>query len=125
MSAPAANRRRADAATGTVARRAVVDALALFCEREATLADLLAVPRTSVAELRRGSRTPKITEALALARVLREHSARLQLAAETIVEATQADIARVATDAYDRAMREPDQARAVDTALQTLFDLCG
>jgi hypothetical protein len=92
---------------------------------EAALADALAVAPLVLTQLRRGSHPPTIHHALALVHVLRERAAELQLAAESIVEATQTDVARVVSDAYDRAMREPDKERAVESALQALVDICG
>lgn len=63
--------------------------------------------------------------AIALMHLLRTHAAELQRAAEELAEVTQAAVATVARDAYDRALQQPDLESAIETALQPLFDLCG
>ena len=76
-----------------------------------------------LAEIRHGTRVLTLPQALTVVRRLREQAAVLQLAAEAAAEAVQADVARLACAAYEQAMQAPDRERAVETALQVLFDV--
>jgi hypothetical protein len=96
----------------------------LLCAGERAVTDALGVGRRELLEIRHGTRELSLTESLTVVRLLRERAALLQLAAERAAEAIQSDVARVACDAYERAMQEPDKERAVEVALQVLFDVC-
>ena len=102
----------------------LVDAVEQLCAGEPALAASLGVSPRDIAELRRGARTLSLPQTLMVVRVLRERAALLQLAAEALVEALQSDVARLACAAYEQAMEAPDRERAVETALQVLFDVC-
>lgn len=114
-------RRTVPALTGP--SRPLVDAIEYLCLGECTLPSALGVAPEDLAEIRSGTRVLTLPQALTVVRRLREHAAVLQLAAEAAAEAVQADVARLACAAYEQAMRVPDRASAVETALQVLFDV--
>ena len=101
-----------------------VDGVELLCAGERALTEALGVGRRELLEIRCGARELSLTESVTVVRLLRERAALLQLAAERAAEAIQTDVARVACDAYERAVQEPDVGRAVEAALQVLFDVC-
>ena len=101
-----------------------LEGVELLCAGERAVIDALGVARRELLEIRRGARELSLTEALTVARLLRERASLFQLAAERAAEAVQSDVARLACDAYERAMQEPDKAPAVEAALQVLFDVC-
>lgn len=105
------------------ASRTIREALEYLCVTEHSLAQMLNVADDALTEVRDGTRTLSLPQTLAVVRRLREQAALLQLAAEAAAEAVQSDVARLACDAFDDAMREPDRERAVECALQVLFDL--
>src|SRR5919112_1776154 len=118
----ATNRRRRTVPALTGPSRPLVDAVEYLCLGECTLASALGVAPEDLAEIRRGTRVLTLPQALTVVRRLREQAAILQLAAEATAEAVQADVARLACAAYERAMQAPDTESAVETALQVLFD---
>jgi hypothetical protein len=115
-------RRNATRITARTARLAT--GVELLCDGERVLIDALGVGRRELLAMRCGARELSLVEALELTRVLRERAALLQLAAEHTAEAVQGEVARLACDAYERAVQEPDAERAVEVALQVLFDVC-
>jgi hypothetical protein len=102
----------------------LVAAVEQLCAGESALTTSLGVAPREIAEIRGGTRVLSLPQALTVVRVLRERAALLQLAAEAVAESVQSDVARLACDAYERAVHEPDVERAVEVALQTLFDVC-
>lgn len=101
----------------------VRDALDLLCDAPDALRAALGPDIGAVSALRRGRRLLTLREAAALARHFREASARLQLAADALTDDLHADLGRVAHEAIEHALLETDKERAVELAVQAMFEL--
>lgn len=117
-------RRALPARTIDVAVAPVVrDALELLASANDSLRTALDVDPGAVNALRRGRRLLALREAAALARLFRETSARLQLAADALTDDLHADLGRVAHETIELALLEPDRERAVEAAVHAMFEL--
>ena len=103
---------------------AVCEALDLLSTARDEVAERLGLSPLELARARRGELALPAHARLRLAQTLRAQGALMQLAAEQIAADVRDDAGALARDAYARAMREDGKEQAVETALQTLLDLC-